>query len=81
MFGSRGRSEDDVTSLGTRDTDGHAPPCVSWELNPCPLQQQPVFLASEETLVVMYNFNVIIFSFPMGEYLRVKSWVIQEALG
>ena len=31
-------------------TDGCEPPCVCWELNPGPLEEQPVLLTTKTTL-------------------------------
>lgn len=41
------RLEEDVQSLGTGIRDGCRLPCECWELNPSPLQVQPVLLTTE----------------------------------
>ena len=44
------RPEEGGRVSGPGITDGCEPPCDCWELNPSPLQKQPVFLATEPSL-------------------------------
>ena len=37
----------EASSLRTEVTDGCDPPCGCWELNPDPLEEQPVLLTAE----------------------------------
>ena len=41
------RPEEGAGSPGARVTDSCEPPCGGWELNPGPLEEQPVFLTTE----------------------------------
>jgi hypothetical protein len=43
-------SQKSVESSGTGVTDSCEPPCGCWELNPEPLEEQPVFLTTEPSL-------------------------------
>ena len=39
-----------LRSPGTGVTDGCEPPCGCWELNPGPIEEKPVLLATEPSL-------------------------------
>jgi hypothetical protein len=43
-------SEEDVLFSGSRTTDDCEPPCRFWELNPGPLEEQPVFSTADSFL-------------------------------
>jgi hypothetical protein len=45
-----GRPEEVATSPRTAFTNICEPPCGRWELNPGPLEEQPVFLTAEQPL-------------------------------
>jgi hypothetical protein len=49
---------------GTGVPDSHNPPCGCWEMNPGPLEEQPVFLTAE-------------LSFQPHGLLKVNSWLKQ----
>lgn len=73
-----------------RSAETEVPLCGSWELSPCPLQQQQVLLTSEPALLLqivsivlkfyLILFNALIektfcFKFPVS-----KSWVSRELI-
>ena len=55
-------AEDHVRSGGTGVTIDRKPPCKCWELNPGPLEEQPLFLTTEPFLQTLWHYFYVISS-------------------
>lgn len=50
------RLEENIGATGTGVTDRCEPPCAFWELNPAPLEKEPVLLAAEPSSHPQFSF-------------------------
>jgi hypothetical protein len=53
------KSEEGVGCTGTEVTGGCELPCGCWELNPCLLEEQPVFLTPEPSFQPLLIFLIL----------------------
>lgn len=56
---------------GAKATDGYEPPCGYWELNPGPLQEQPVFLTTE-TKATILTYVLALFGIFLRQRLTME---------
>lgn len=54
------RPEDGVRSAGTGVRDGYGPLCGCWELKPGLMQEKPLLLTSESSLVLKSSYFYIL---------------------
>jgi hypothetical protein len=66
------RPEEDIRSSGTRVADDCGLPCDCWELNPGPLEEQPVLLTIEPYFLLLITLkNIYYFKLCVCLYVDI----------
>lgn len=74
------RLEECVRSPGTVFTKSYEPPCECWQLNLCPLEEQPAFVTTElsfllSNLVWIFRRGRLYSIFPRWHTVTQEAWV------